>query len=222
MISDKTKKELYSQLRQAILLYDDRRVVELCGQVLIEELDPMQAILEGLAAGMVDAGDRYQTGDYFVPELLLCSDALYAGLDILQPHVASNRPSTSSGKIILGVVEGDIHDIGKNLLKAMFTATGWKVHDLGKDVTCRTFTEAQQAVQADVVGLSALMATSMMAMPDIIEGLRGVSPELKIMVGGAPLNAEVAEKFGADGYAHNAVAAVGEAERLLSMVSVRQ
>ena len=86
--------------------------------------------------------------DSFVPELLLCSDALYAGLDILQPHVKNNRLSTSSGKIIIGVVEGDIHDIWKNLLKAVFTATGWKVHDLGKDVTCRTFTEAQQAISA--------------------------------------------------------------------------
>ncbi|MFH1639004.1 MAG: cobalamin-dependent protein, partial [Chloroflexota bacterium] len=152
--------------------------------------------------------------EYFVPELLLCSDALYAGLKILQPHIQISD-SEVKRQIVIGTVEGDIHDIGKNLVKIMFEAAGWIVHDLGKDVKLNRFAEEQKRTNADIVGLSALMTTSMLAMPRIIEMIKSENPDVSIMLGGAPLTREIAERYGADGYADNAGEAVQEAVNML-------
>jgi len=161
-------------------------------------------------------GGKFNRKEYFVPELLLCSDAFYAGLDILKPAIeSSGRPSAVKGSIVLGVVEGDIHDIGKNLVKIMFEAAGWSVHDLGRDVKSERFVAEQARTSAGIVGLSALMTTSMLNMPNIIKALREKDPEVRIIVGGAPINPDIARKFGADGYAETAAKAVEEGTRLL-------
>jgi len=144
----------------------------------------------------------------------LCSDALYAGLDILKPYVKSEEQETKL-KIVIGTVEGDIHDIGKNLVKMMFEATGWIVYDLGRDVKLGRFVDEQERTNSDVVALSALMTTSMLAMPKVIEMIKARNPNAAIIVGGAPLTRDVAKLYGADGYADSAANAVQEVTEMI-------
>jgi methanogenic corrinoid protein MtbC1 len=182
--------------------------------VVAEGVDPHEAVADGLAAAMSRVGDLYSRQEYFVPELLLCSDALYEGLEVLRPHLTSST-DRSGRKMILGVVEGDLHDIGKNLVKIMFEAAGWTVYDLGKDVPLERFAEEQARLGADIVALSALMTTSMLAIPEAVRLIRARDPEAAVMVGGAPLTGQLAESYGADGYADNAGEAVREAVAMI-------
>jgi len=208
------QEEILQKLSDAVLNMEEEEAISLSKEVLSEGIDPYTAIMQGLAEGMSKAGELYDKGEYYVPELLLCSDALYSGLDILKPHIKSDR-SKVAGKMIIGVVEGDIHDIGKNLVKTMFEAEGWEVRDLGRDVKIERFQQEQQKIHADVVALSALMTTSMLAMPKIIELVKGSEPEPLVLVGGAPLSKEIALQYGADGYADNAKGAISIARDLM-------
>jgi len=219
MASEERTQEILKGLREALIAYDEDKVAEWAKVALEEGVDPFVATIEGLADGMLEVGELYNKKEYFVPELLLCSDALYAGLDILRPAIkASERESETKGSIVLGVVEGDVHDIGKNLIKMMFDVAGWTVHDLGKDVPLEKFVEEQVKTDSDIVGLSALMTTSMVAMPEIVKKLREKNPNVRIMLGGAPITQEIVEKYGADGYAESAGTAVDEAMRLIKML----
>jgi len=219
MATEERTKEILKGLHTAVALFEEEEAVKWAKIALEEGIDPFIATMEGLANGMMEAGDKYNKKEYFVPELLMCADALYAGLDILKPAVeASGRKSEVKGSIVLGVVEGDVHDIGKNLVKLMFEVAGWTVHDLGKDVPLDKFVEEQIRTDSDVVGISALMTTSMLNMPEVIKRIRTKNPRVRIMLGGAPLNPEIAEKYGADGYAKSAGTAVDEAMKLLKML----
>jgi corrinoid protein of di/trimethylamine methyltransferase len=219
MASEERTKEILKELREALVNFDEDKVVELAKTALEEGVDPFVATIEGLADGMIEVGDLYNRKEYFVPELLLCSDALYAGLDILKPAIeASGRKSEAKGSIVLGVVEGDVHDIGKNLIKMMFEVAGWTVYDLGKDVPLEKFVEEQLRTDCDIVGLSALMTTSMVAMPEIVKKLKEKNPNVRIMLGGAPITPEIVDKYGADGYAESAGTAVDEAINLIKML----
>jgi corrinoid protein of di/trimethylamine methyltransferase len=219
MASEERTQEILKGLREALISYDEDKVAEWAKITLDEGVDPFVATMEGLAEGMIEVGEMYNKKEYFVPELLLCSDALYAGLDILRPAIkASGRKSQAKGSIVLGVVEGDVHDIGKNLIKMMFDVSGWTVYDLGKDVPLEKFVEEQVRTDSDIVGLSALMTTSMVAMPEIVKKLKEKNPNVRIMLGGAPITPEIVEKYGADGYAESAGTAVDEAMRLIKML----
>ena len=214
MNCEQEKEEITSGLAEAVLNMDEKRVVELCKKVLEKGIDVYTAITSGLTEGMTISGERYNKGQYFVPQLILCSDALYTGLDILTPHLKTQRNAVKR-KLIIGVVEGDVHDIGKNLVKVMFTAAGWEVYDLGCDVKLERFGEEQRKIKADIVGLSALMTTSMLAIPKAIDILRRSEPAPAIIVGGAPLSDQIAKQYRADGYAKNAVVATRVAEKIL-------
>lgn len=219
MATEERKEELLKEIRTALIEYDEDKVAELAKTILDEGIDPFEAAMEGLAEGMIEVGDLYNKKEYFVPELLLCADALYAGLDILRPAIAaSGRESEVKGSIILGVVEGDVHDIGKNLIKMMFDVAGWTVYDLGKDVPIDRFIEEQMKTNSDIVGLSALMTTSMISMPEIIAKLKEQNPNVRIMLGGAPITPELVDKYGADGYAESAGTALDEAINLMKML----
>ncbi len=219
MATEERTKEILRELHNAVTYFEEEKAAEWAKIAIEEDVDPFLATMEGLAEGMMEAGEKYNCKEYFVPELLMCADALYAGLGILKPAVeASGRKSEVKGSIVLGVVEGDVHDIGKNLVKLMFEVAGWTVHDLGKDVPLDRFVEEQVRTGSDVVGISALMTTSMLAMPEVIKRLRAKNPKVRIMLGGAPLTPEVAEKYGADGYARSAGTAVDEAMKLLRML----
>jgi len=219
MISEEKRVKFLKKIHDSVVEFEEETTVQLCNEALNEGIDPYNAIMEGLAAGMETVGGLYEQKEYFVPELLLCSDAMYAGLDILRPHVKVDKSVKAAGKIIMGVIEGDIHDIGKTLVKTMFEAAGWEIYDLGKDVKLEKFVEELDRTKADVVALSALMTTSMLAMPKVIDMLKAKIPEVIIMVGGAPLSSEIAKQYGADGYAKDAIAAVQEADRLFKKVA---
>jgi methanogenic corrinoid protein MtbC1 len=212
--TEERTQELIKKLYDAVINMEDEEMAALTRSVLEEGVDPNRALTEGLTAAMQKVGQMYSEHIYFVPELLLCSDALYAGLDVLRPHLKADVAGAAR-KIIIGTVEGDIHDIGKNLVKIMFESAGWTVFDLGKDVTLQSFVDEQVRVGADVIALSALMTTSMLAMPTVIQMVKAKDPNVAIMVGGAPLTAETANLYGADGYATNAGEAVREANEML-------
>ena len=218
MPSVERSQELVKSLFESVINMDEDAARVISNAILNEGVDAYSAITRGLTAAMEKVGVLYANHEYFVPELLLCSDALYASLEILKPHVKIDT-SAFRKKIILGTVEGDIHDIGKNLVKIMFEAAGWEVYDLGNDVRISRFVEEQKRVKADLVGLSALMSTSMLAIPKIIELLRAEDKGVMVMAGGAPLNRDIAAKYGANGYAANAGEAVQEALRLLEAKS---
>lgn len=215
MVSKERTQEVIKGLYDAVVNMDEQAVAELSKTALEEGVDAYDAVINGLAAAMDKVGELYVKQEYFVPELLLCSDALYAGLNILQPHFKVEKVK-AKGQIVLGVVEGDIHDIGKNLVKVMFDAAGWTVYDLGRDVKLERFVDEQLKRNADIVALSALMTTSMLAMPKVIKMIKAQDPNVAIMVGGAPLTRDMAKQFGADGYADNAREAVREAIRINS------
>ena len=214
MPSEERAQELIKRLYDAVIDMDDEAAAGLSQTILAEGIDAYRAVINGLTAAMEKVGELYTNQEYFVPELLLCSDALYAGLDILRPHIKPEKAKTK-GQIVIGVVEGDIHDIGKNLVKIMFDAAGWTVHDLGKDVKLERFVEEQQRTKADVVALSALMTTSMVAIPKVIQMVKAQNPNVAVIVGGAPLTQEIARSYGADGYADNAGEAVTQTTDML-------
>lgn len=219
MASEERTKEILKALDDAVYYFEEDDAVKWSQIVLDEGVDPFVAIMEGLATGMTKAGDAYNKKEYFVPELLMCADALYAALALLRPAVmASGREAVVKGSLVIGVVEGDVHDIGKNLVKMMFDVAGWNVYDLGKDVPLDKFVEEQIRTDSEMVALSAMMTTSMLGMPVVIKKLRDKNPNIRIMIGGAPINPEVADKYGADGYAESAGTAVDEAMGLLKML----
>ena len=219
MATEERTKEILKGLHEAVVKYDEDKSAEWAKIALDEGVDPFVATMDGLAEGMIEVGDLYNRKEYFVPELLLSADALYAGLGILKPAIeASGREAEVKGTILLGVVEGDVHDIGKNLVKMMFEVAGWTVYDLGKDVPLDKFVEEQIKTDSDIVGISAMMTTSMLAMPVVIKKLREANPNVRILIGGAPISADIVEKYGADGYARSAGTAVDEAIKLIDML----
>ena len=222
MVSNERKQELLKGLHDAVVSYDEEAAVRLSKAAVEEGVDAYGAIMNGLAAGMGYVGELYDKKKYFVPELLLCSDALNAGLNILKPHIkADEAQKKATGEIVIGVIQGDIHDIGKNLVAMMFAAAGWTVHNLGNDVLHEKFVEEAVKTGSEVVGISALMTTSMLGIPRAIKMLKGACPNIIIMVGGAPINPDVAKLYKADGYARNAGTAVGVAAELLKQRKTR-
>lgn len=215
MVTEERKREILKGLHDGVVEYEEDKVVELSQAALDEGMDAYEAIMDGLAAGMETVGKLYDSQEYFVPEVLMCSDALYKGLDILKPHI-KDAGEKVKGQVVIGTVEGDVHDIGKNLVKMMFEVAGFTVHDLGRDVKLERFVEEQLKTDSEIVALSALMTTSMLAMPRVIEMIRSKNPNVKVMVGGAPVSGEVADKYGADGYADNAANAVQEAINMVA------
>ncbi|HET7009429.1 MAG TPA: corrinoid protein [Anaerolineales bacterium] len=217
-----TRDELIDQLKNGVVEFDEDAVVEASESVVENGLDAYDAVMNGLAEGMNEVGERFGNGTYFVPEVLMAADALYKGLDILRPHVKLDASQQIRGSVVIGTVEGDVHDIGKNLVKLMFEIAGFEVHDLGKDVPLDKFVEEQLRTDSDFVCLSAMMTTTMVGMPIIIQKIKAKNPNVRIMVGGAPVSADIAQKFGADGYGEDAPNALQEALRMVSSIKELQ
>ena len=210
-----SKEELHEKLKNGVVEYQEEEVQEAAQAVLDEGYDPLEAIMDGLAAGMEVVGDLYDRNEYFVPEVLMCADALYAGLDILRPHIPADDGQVNA-QVVIGSVQGDVHDIGKNLVKMMFDVAGWQVHDLGRDVPLENFVEEQLKTDSEVVAMSAMMTTTMLGMKKVIEMIKEKNPNVGIMLGGAPVTQDVANLFGADGYAESAGNAVSEGIKMIS------
>lgn len=220
MATEEVKKAILADLKRAVIDFNEDLAREASMRALAEGVDAYEAIMDGLAAGMEEVGQLFEAQEYFVPEVLMSADALYAGLDILKPHIKQEDARKVKGQVVLGVVQGDVHDIGKNLVKMMFEIAGFTVHDLGVDVPLDKFVEEQLRTDSDILCLSAMMTTTMMGMKPVIDAVKAKNPKVKVLVGGAPLTAEVAAKLGADGYSENANNAVLEAIKMVS--SLRQ
>ena len=209
---------LHQELSDAVVVFDDDKVIAAAGEVIAQGLDAYEAIDQGLAHGMERAGKLFEDEEYFVPEILLCADAMYAGINLLQPHIPQGS-ERKKGRVVIGVVEGDTHDIGKNLVRIMLQAAGFEMHDLGRDVAPRRFVDTALEVQADIIALSTLMTTTMDGMGEVIRILNheNVRGNFKVLVGGAPLSHAFARKIGADGYAANAIEATKLAHQLVAI-----
>ncbi|MBM3300573.1 MAG: corrinoid protein [Deltaproteobacteria bacterium] len=216
MASNDRREEILKNLSDGVVEYQEDHVKEWSNIALDEGMDAYDAIMNGLAAGMEIVGDLYDRQEYFVPEILMCADALYAGLDILKPHMKKDTSSHLKGQVVIGTVQGDVHDIGKNLIKMMFDVAGFSVHDLGRDVPLEKFAEEQLRTDAEIVALSAMMTTTMMGMKKVIQMIKERNPNVAIMLGGAPVTRDVANLFGADGYAESAGNAVQEAIKMIA------
>jgi len=198
-------------------LYDgeNEAVAELVQQALDQGMEPQEILAGGLIAGMDEVGRDFKAGDLFVPEVLIAARAMHAGMGILRPLLADSD-AHSAGKLVIGTVEGDLHDIGKNLVKMMIEGAGFETVDLGTDAKPDVFVEAVREHQPRIVGMSALLTTTMVNMKATIEALEeaGLRDSVKIMVGGAPVTAAFAEEIGADAYAPDAASAVDVARSM--------
>ncbi len=215
MASEERQKEILEKLKQAVIQYDEDQAKEAAQEALeLEGLKANDAIFNGLVVGMQEVGRLFEAQEYFVPELLMCADALYAGLEILKPHVEELDLGVK-GSVVIGTVEGDVHDIGKNIVKMMFDVAGFTVYDLGRDVPLDKFVEEQLRTDSDLLCLSAMMTTTMTGMQKVIDDIRKKNPKVKIMIGGAPVSKDVAQKYGADGYAADATNALADAIKMI-------
>ena len=209
--------DILKDLMDGVFLMNEELVIKAANEIVAAKYDAYDAINNGLIAGMNKAGELFDKEEYFVPELLICSDAMYAGIEILRPHLKVSD-AREKHKVVIGVVEGDTHDIGKNLVKIMMDAAGFEVHDLGRNVPLASFVEKAKEVGAKLICLSTLMTTTMDGMSTVIEMLKeeGIRDSYKVMIGGGPISQAFANKIGADGYADNAAGAIRVANNLLA------
>ena len=212
----KSKEELLEKLSECVVEMEDEEVVDVATEYVESGYPALDGIMEGLVDGMNKASDLYDEEEYFVTDLLLCSDAMYSGIDILKPHLPVEENKGEKLKIVIGVVEGDTHDIGKNLVKIMLDTAGFEMYDLGRDVPLDNFVNWAIEVGASLICMSTLMTTTMDGMRIVIEKLKekGIRDNVKVMVGGSPISQKYANEIGADGYSANAVGAVKLAKRL--------
>ena len=212
-----TKEEFLAELSRCVVEMEDDDISAVAEDYAAHGYAPLDGILDGLVDGMNKAADLYEREEYFIPELLICSNAMYNGLDVSRPLLPQEEKNSKS-KIVIGVVKGDTHDIGKNLVKIMLESAGYEMIDLGRDVAVDDFISTAKEQGAEVIALSTLMSTSMVNMEKVIQGLEaaGIRDQVKVIVGGAPISPAFAEKIGADGYSANAVEAVKLVDRLLA------
>ena len=203
------------QLYESVVNGDAKATQSLTQQALAEGVDPLKLVNDYMVPAMDEVGRRFEEGEYFVPEMLIAARAMQAGLRLLKPHLISSE-TVSAGKVAIGTVKGDLHDIGKNLVAMMLEGAGFEVQDLGVDVTPDSFVKAVQG-GVQIIGMSALLTTTMSNMAITVEALKsaGVRDNVKIMIGGAPVTQEYANQIGADAFAPDASSAVRTARQLL-------
>ncbi len=208
--------ELFQKLSDAVVDMDEKSVRELSHRVIEEKVDAFDAIDKGLTKGMDRAGKLFEEEEYFVPELLMCADAMNAGVEILKPHIKIKGISKKH-KAVIGVIEGDTHDIGKNLVKLMLETANFNVIDLGRDVSPQTFIDKAIENKAEIIMISSLMTTTMDGMADVIETLKkqGIRDKFKVVIGGGPVSQSFADKIGADGYSKDAANAVKLCQKIV-------
>jgi len=212
--------ELFQKMSQSILDGDSDVAVALAKQAIDAGIDPLDAIMKGFVLGVNQVGESFASGQAFLPELVMAGEAMKAAVATLEPEMQKRGTARQVfGKVVLATVEGDIHEIGKTLVGTMLSASGFQVHDLGVDVSSAKIIEKVKEVDADLVGLSALLTTTMVKQKEVIDELvkMGLRKKIKVMVGGAPVTRDWVQKIGADGYSEDAIGAVGLAKQLLGI-----
>ena len=211
-------KEQFKDMAQSVIDGEVEDAERLARQAIEQGVDPLDAINQGFVVGVNHVGEGYAAGEMFLPDLVLAGEAMKAAVAVLEPEMKRRGTKRQMlGTVVMGTVEGDIHDIGKTLVATMLSATGFQVYDLGVDVPVETFLEQARKVNADVVGLSALLTTTMVKQKTVIEALEeaGLRRQVKVMVGGAPVTRSWTEEIGADGYSEDAIGAVAVAKELV-------
>jgi 5-methyltetrahydrofolate--homocysteine methyltransferase len=207
----------YPAMARALILGQHTAVADMTRDALAQGIDPKTIIFKGLIPGMDVVGEKFRRNEYYVPQVLLSARAMYAGLDLLKPLLTKTAVDDYLGTVVIGTAQGDLHDIGKNLVAMMLEGAGFKVYNLGRDVAPEKFVEAVREKEATIVGISALMTTTMPSMRRTIEALMGVGlrERVKVMIGGAPVNQAFCDDIGGDGYAKDSTAAVVRAKALM-------
>ena len=212
------EQEILAAAKKAILDYDVDKAEEIAKEGLASGADPVALVEKGFVPGIVEVGDLFDAGEVYLPELILAADAMKAGTSICEAKFPKGAIQKKK-KVIMGTVEGDIHDIGKSIVVAFLAANGFEVTDLGRDVVPKTFAEKAKELEADVVGASALLTTTMEMQRKVVVEMKeaGLAGKVKIIVGGAPTSDEWAKKIGADAYAENATEAVAKIKKLTGL-----
>jgi 5-methyltetrahydrofolate--homocysteine methyltransferase len=210
--------DILKRIADALQQGDDQQVAALVTEALAASTPAGEVLNRGLIAGMNVVGEQFRQREIFLPDVLIAARAMYAGLDLLKPHLVSEGVSLR-GKVVLGTIKGDLHDIGKNLVAIMLKGAGFEVIDLGHDVAPEAFLDAAEREGATLIGMSALLTTTMSRMKDVVELVkaRGLAGRVRTIVGGAPLNADFAREIGADAYACDASQAVEQVKTLLGV-----
>ncbi len=204
--------ELYKKLMGAVVDGEPEDAEQFAKEALEGGLDPLKCINQGLMPGIQKVGELFSSGEYFLPELIIGADAMKVALDVLEPALVGGQKRDIVGMVVLGTVEGDLHEIGKTLVGTMLTANGFKVVDIGVDQSVEAFVKAIEEHNADIVGASALLTTTMLQQKKLVEALEsaGLRNKVKVMVGGAPVTERYAQEIGADGYAEDAISCNAE------------
>ena len=213
-------KELFESMAQSVIDGEVEDAERLARQAIEQDVDPLDAINQGFVIGVNHVGEEYAAGEMFLPDLVLAGEAMKAAVAVLDPEMQRRGTKRQMlGTVVIGTVEGDIHDIGKTLVATMLSASGFQVYDMGVDVPIQTFLDKARETSADVVGLSALLTTTMVKQKGVIEALEeaGLRPQIKVMVGGAPVTRTWAEEIGADGFSEDAIGAVAVAKELVGV-----
>ncbi|MFX1352275.1 MAG: B12-binding domain-containing protein [Promethearchaeota archaeon] len=212
---------IFEELVSAIMSFDAEKVYESTKKALDKEMSPVEIVQKGITKGLRIIGDKFAKGEFFLMHLVAAGEAVKKVMDeLINPELEKRAAKLESvGKVVIGTVEGDIHDIGKNIVASMLVTEGFEVYDIGKDVPSAEFVKKAREVDADIIGASALLSTTMPAQREIVELLRkeGLKDKIKVMVGGAPATEEWAKEIGADGYAENAIEAVNVAKKILNI-----
>jgi 5-methyltetrahydrofolate--homocysteine methyltransferase len=198
------KEEILEGLKEAVVKFDIDNIRSLAESALSQGVSAYDCVICGMAKGMDVVGLKYQLGEFFLPELVMAGETFKEGMKIFGAHL---KPSeiAAQGRLVVGTVEGDLHDIGKNIVASMVEASGFEVHDLGVDVTAAHFLKKAKELSADIVAMSALLSTTLPHMREVVDAIRKAQLSSKTIVGGAPLNMETAKSLGADGYGRDAV-----------------
>ena len=215
------REALFAALHEAVLGGDDAEAGRLASLALAAGVPALAAIEQGLVPGIGAAGQKWDEGDYFLPELVTAAQAMKAAMAVLQPALGRDAHGSALGTVVIGTVEGDIHDIGKTLVGTMLSASGFDVSDEGAGVSAGRFVARARELDADLVCASALLTTTMPRQRELAAALRGSGVRAKLMVGGAPVSQGWADAIGADGYADNALAAVAVARELVGRSAAR-
>lgn len=202
--------ELFQKLYQSVIDGEKESAVALAEQALEQGVDPLSCISEGLTKGIQKVGELFNDGEYFLPQLIMGAEAMKGAMAILEPTLVGDKKREVIGRVVVGTVEGDLHEIGKTLVGTMLAANGFQVTDIGVNNSSEEFIGAIREASADIVGASALLTTTMVQQKKLIEDLEqaGLRERVKVMVGGAPVTARYAKEIGADGFAEDAISAV--------------
>ncbi len=210
------KKSLFEEISNSVVEMEEEKVIELCKEALEQKIDAYETITDALVPGMDRVSKLYEEEEYFLPEVLICSDAFNSGLEVVKPYIDKSS-TTKTIKVVIGVVEGDTHDIGKNLVRILMSASGIEVCDLGRDVKLEKFVEKAEEINADIICMSTLMTTTMDGMKTVIDKLKekNIRNKYKIMIGGGPISKHFADIIGADVYSKDASEAVRKAKEIV-------